>query len=111
MLVELPDERVELLREELPTHEMGSFRPTHGGVGSLPGSKDESGVVELPDERRQRQQQQQQKVASASFHRLSPFDFKTWLKFLQLMLPVPFLTPLLAHNKESLHPTKLAILT
>ncbi|KIJ38914.1 hypothetical protein M422DRAFT_32979 [Sphaerobolus stellatus SS14] len=38
------------LRQELPTRETDN-RPTHGGVGSLPGSKDEAGVAVLPDEK------------------------------------------------------------
>jgi len=37
----------------LPSHETGSFHPTHGGVGMLPGTPTESGVAKLPDERLQ----------------------------------------------------------
>lgn len=41
------------LRDDLPTHESPfgtDFKPTHGGAGSLPGGRDESGVARLPDE-------------------------------------------------------------
>ncbi|GJJ15663.1 hypothetical protein Clacol_009941 [Clathrus columnatus] len=53
---EQPNAQLDHLRNELPTHESASdanFKPTHGGVGSLPGGRDESGVAMLPDERTQ----------------------------------------------------------
>jgi len=37
----------------LPSHETGSFHPTHGGVGTLPGKVNEAGVAKLPEERTQ----------------------------------------------------------
>lgn len=51
-VAKLPDERLQELRDELPTHESGTFKPTHGGVGSLPGGRDEEGVAMLPEERK-----------------------------------------------------------
>jgi len=35
----------------LPSNETGPFHPTHGGVGTLPGTSNEEGVAKLPDER------------------------------------------------------------
>lgn len=49
----LPDSqsnRLDQLRSELPSREVDTG-PTHAGVGTLPGSRSESGVAKLPEER------------------------------------------------------------
>ncbi|GJJ05828.1 hypothetical protein Clacol_000015 [Clathrus columnatus] len=43
-------DQLQRLRDELPSKEMNTG-PTHGGVGTLPGSRSESGVAILPEER------------------------------------------------------------
>lgn len=44
------DNQLERLRGELPSKELNTG-PTHGGVGTLPGGRNESGVAILPEER------------------------------------------------------------
>jgi hypothetical protein len=53
-VAKLPEERLQDLRTELPSRENGeeTFKPTHGGVGTLPGGKNEAGVAILPEERK-----------------------------------------------------------
>lgn len=48
--VPTPDSRLDHLRGEMPSREVDTG-PTHGGVGTLPGPRSESGVAKLPEER------------------------------------------------------------